>query len=145
MLGAIAAVTEFTQPGWVHIDSACGYLGGNRANGSYLTLRAADRSAWSLIAETTTAAAEQPITVTIKGGLPGGKVRVRRTSPASAYPADWLLRRTDITLDSAGSFTFGCLAGYVYSFTTTKGRREPLLHRKWPIRRRHGAVQQPGQ
>ena len=162
-----------------------------------------------------------------------------RTSPASANPADWLLRRTDITLDSAGSFTFGCLAGYVYSFTTTtngqgiikpsipasqpfqlpysdgwtrdasatgtmppylapqdgsfefaraadgsgshvggpdnpdaahllaseeltrhtfpvrghrqqrdgqqlQGQREPLLHRKRPIRRRHGAVQPPG-
>jgi len=122
MLGAIAAVTQFTKPGWVHIDSACGYLGGNRANGSYLALRAADRSAWSLIAETTTATAEQPITVTIKGGLPGGTVHVWHTSPASANPADWLLRQTGITLDSAGSFTFGCLAGYVYSFTTTSGQ-----------------------
>jgi hypothetical protein len=122
MLGAIAAVTQFTEPGWIHVDSACGYLNGNRANGSYLALRAPDGTAWSLIAETTTATAQQNITVTIKGGLPGGTVHVWRTSPASASPADWLLRRTDITLDANGSFTFGCLAGYVYSFTSTTGQ-----------------------
>ena len=137
MLGAIAAVTQFTKPGWMHIDSACGYLGGNRANGSYLALRAADRSAWSLIAETTTAAAEQFITVTIRGGLPSGTVHVWRTSPASADPADWLLRRTDIALDAAGSFTFGCLgAGYVYSFTTTsrQGIIRPSIPASQPFR-----------
>jgi hypothetical protein len=122
MLGAIAAVTQFTQPGWIHVDSACGYLGGDRANGSYLALRAPDAKAWSLIAETTTATSEQAITVTVKGALPGGTVHVWRTSPASADPADWLLRRTDITLDASGSFTFGCLAGYIYSFTSTTGQ-----------------------
>src|SRR6266571_508877 len=122
MLGAIAAVTQFTKPGWVHVDSACGYLSGDRANGSYMALRAADRSAWSLIAETTTATSEQSITVTVTGGLPGGTVRVWRTNPTSANQADWLLRRTDITLDSTGRFTFGCLTGYVYSFTSTSGQ-----------------------
>jgi hypothetical protein len=122
MLGAIAALTQFTKPSWVHIDSACGYLGGNRANGSYLALRAPDGKAWSLIAETTTATAQQNITVTIKGGLPGGTVHVWRTSPASANPADWLLRRSDITLDPNASFTFGCLTGYIYSFTSTTGQ-----------------------
>jgi hypothetical protein len=122
MLGAIAAVTQFTEPGWIHVDSACGYLGGNRANGSYLALRAPDANAWSLIAETTTATSEQTITVSVKGGLPGGMVHVWRTSPASANPADWLLRRADITLDANGSFTFGCLAGYIYSFTSTTGQ-----------------------
>ncbi|MGE5286188.1 MAG: family 16 glycoside hydrolase [Micromonosporaceae bacterium] len=122
MLGAIAAVTQFTKPGWVHIDSACGYLGGNRANGSYMALRAPDAKAWSLMVETTTATAQQNITVTIKGGLPGGTVHVWRTSPKSASPADWLLRRSDITLDANGSFTFGCLIGYVYSFTSTTGQ-----------------------
>ena len=76
MLGAIAAVTQFTEPGWVHIDSACGYLGGDRANGSYLALRAPDATAWSLIAETTTAPAEQNITVTVQGGLPGGTIHL---------------------------------------------------------------------
>ena len=122
MLGTIAAVTQFTKPGWIHIDSACGYLGEDRASGSYLALRAPDGQAWSLIAETTTAAEQQNITVTIKGGLPGGTVHVWRTSPVSATPADWLLQCADITLDANGSFTFGCLAGYIYSFTSTTGQ-----------------------
>jgi hypothetical protein len=122
MLGVIAAVTQFTEPGWLHIDRACGYLGGARANGSYLALRAPDGTAWSLIAETTTATAEQDISVTVQGGLPGGTVHVWRTSPASASPADWLLRGPDMTLDANGSFSFGCLPGYVYSFTSTTGQ-----------------------
>ncbi|HXP54690.1 MAG TPA: family 16 glycoside hydrolase, partial [Streptosporangiaceae bacterium] len=122
MLGAIAAVTQFTQAGWIHVDGACGYLGGNRVNGSYLTLRAPDARAWSLIAETTTATSPQTITVSITGGLPGGPVRLWRTSPASADPADWLLRQADIALDAEGSFTHRCLPGYVYSFTSTTGQ-----------------------
>jgi len=122
MLGAIAAVTQFTKPGWVHIDSACGYLGGNRANGAYMPLRAPDAKAWSLIVETTTATGQQNVTVTIKGGLPGGTVHVWRTSPTSGRPADWLLHRGDIALDANGSFTFGCLTGYIYSFTSTTGQ-----------------------
>jgi glycosyl hydrolase family 59 (putative galactocerebrosidase) len=60
--------------------------------------------------------------VTVAGGLPGGTVHVWRTSPASADPADWLLRRADITPGANGSFTFGCLPGYIYSFTSTTGQ-----------------------
>jgi len=122
MLGAIAAVTQFTKPGWLHIDSACGYLGSNRANGSHMALRAADRSDWSLVAETTTATSKQSITVTVKGGLPAGVVHVWRTDPTSANPADWLMRRSDITPDSSGTFRFGCLTCYIYSFTSTSGQ-----------------------
>ena len=60
--------------------------------------------------------------MSVKGGLPGGTVHVWRTSPASDNPADWLLHRADITLDADGSFTFGCLAGFIYSFTSTAAR-----------------------
>src|ERR1041384_949484 len=34
-----AHTTQFTQPGWHYIDSASGYFGGNRSNGSYVTLK----------------------------------------------------------------------------------------------------------
>jgi hypothetical protein len=122
MLGAIAAVTQFTQAGWIHVDSACGYLGGSRDNGSYLALRAPDAGAWSLIAETTTATSPQTITVSITGGLPAGAVHVWRTGPASASPADWLARQADITPGADGSFTFSCLPGFIYSFTSTTGQ-----------------------
>jgi Glycosyl hydrolase family 59 len=122
MAATIAMVTQFTEPGWAHIDTACGYLGGDRAGGSYLALRAPDAGAWSLIVETTTATSQQAITVTVTGGLPRGTVHVWRTGPDSADGADWLVRRADISLDPDGSFSFGCLAGYVYSFTSTTGQ-----------------------
>src|SRR5205823_353385 len=34
---SMAHTAQFTQPGWHYIDSASGYLGGNRLNGSYVT------------------------------------------------------------------------------------------------------------
>src|SRR6266513_4738972 len=37
---AIAQVSQFTQPGWRFVDSASGYLGGDRVNGSYVSLKA---------------------------------------------------------------------------------------------------------
>ena len=60
--------------------------------------------------------------MTIQGGLPGGTVHVWRTSPASADPAGWVLRRADVTFDATGSFAFGCEPGYIYSFTSRSYR-----------------------
>lgn len=35
----LAQYTQFIQPGWTFIDSGSGYLGGDRANGSYVSLK----------------------------------------------------------------------------------------------------------
>ena len=41
----MAHTTQFTAPGWRYLDSASGYLGGNRNNGSYVTLQVAEQHA----------------------------------------------------------------------------------------------------
>ncbi len=170
MLGAIAAVTQFTKPGWVHIDSACGYLGGNRANGAYMALRAPDAKAWSLIVETTTATGQQNVTVTIKGGLLLGRVDQGRVSGGddAALPGAagrqlrvrsrsrrlrHLCRRPD-DLAAAHLLAPEALARHALPIRghrrqqhghRLQGQRQRLLHRKRPIRRGHRPVQQPGQ
>src|SRR2546430_2545591 len=66
---ATAQVTQFTAPGWRFIDSASGYLGGNRANGSYVSLKSGNGTDYSTIIETTTATATQTVSVLVSGGL----------------------------------------------------------------------------
>src|SRR4051794_556492 len=58
---ATAQVTQFTQPGWHFIDPASGYLGNNRTNGSYVTLKSTNNVDYTTIAETTTTNAAQNV------------------------------------------------------------------------------------
>lgn len=60
MTWAIAHITQFVRPprptspgGWKYIDSASGFLQGDRAEGSYVTLLRSTRDRWSSIIETT--------------------------------------------------------------------------------------------
>jgi hypothetical protein len=73
---AIAHTTQFTAPGWHYLDSASGYLGGNRANGSYVTLKSTDNTDYSTVIETMDATASQTFTATVIGGLSTGPVHV---------------------------------------------------------------------
>lgn len=121
MTWAIAQVSQFTEPGWDYVNGATGYLGGNEANGSYVTLKAPDNSAWSTVAETTQTTAEQYGDFTVTGGLPGTTVHVWRTNPNSTNPADWFVHTVDVTPVN-GKFSFGFLPGYIYTLTTTTGQ-----------------------
>ena len=57
-LWASAQVTQFTQPGWHFLNSsASAYLGGNRANGSYVSLKSPNNTDYSTIYETSAAVA----------------------------------------------------------------------------------------
>jgi hypothetical protein len=77
MTWAIAQVTQFTSPGWHYIAGA---NQGLSASGSYNALQSPDHSDWSLIAQTSTAAAAQNITVDISGRLAHNVVNVWTTN-----------------------------------------------------------------
>jgi O-glycosyl hydrolase len=121
-LWATAHTTQVTQPGWRYIDSASGYFGGDRNNGSYVSYQAADHSAYSVVAETLDATAARTVTFTVTGGLPSAAtLHVWASNFGSNNLADYFVRQSDVT-PSGGSFTLTLQPGYVYSVTTTSGQ-----------------------
>ncbi|MEW1914872.1 ricin-type beta-trefoil lectin domain protein [Kitasatospora sp. NPDC085895] len=116
-----AHTTQFTRPGWHYIDSAGGYLGGNRANGSYVTLKSTNNSDYSTVIETMDATAAQSATFTITGGLSTGPVHVWATNLNSGSSTDWFVRQQDVT-PSGGAYSLTLQPGYLYTVTTTTGQ-----------------------
>ncbi|MFF0473531.1 ricin-type beta-trefoil lectin domain protein [Streptomyces sp. NPDC004284] len=118
---ATAHTTQFTQPGWTYLDSAAGYLGGKRANGSYVALRSPNGPDYSTVIETMDATAAQTASFTVTGGLSTGQVHVWATNLATADPSDDFVRQQDIT-PVGGTYTLTLQPGYVYTVTTTTGQ-----------------------
>ncbi|MEV4351047.1 ricin-type beta-trefoil lectin domain protein [Actinoplanes sp. NPDC049596] len=117
----MAQTTQFTAPGWRYLDGSSGYLGGNRANGSYVSLKSPNNSDYSTIIETIDAGSAQDLQFTVAGGLSAGTVHVWSTNVRSSNPAEHFVRRADIN-PSNGSFALTVQPGYVYSLTTTTGQ-----------------------
>ncbi|MFB9406511.1 ricin-type beta-trefoil lectin domain protein, partial [Dactylosporangium matsuzakiense] len=117
----MAQTTQFTAPGWRYLDNSSGYIGGNRANGSYVSLRSPGGADYSTVVETMDASAAQTLNLTVAGGLSTGTVHVWSTNVRSSNPADYFVRGADIT-PSGGRFSLTVQPGYVYSFTTTTGQ-----------------------
>ncbi|MFG1719811.1 ricin-type beta-trefoil lectin domain protein [Micromonospora chalcea] len=117
----MAHTTQFTAPGWRYLDSSSGYLGGNRGNGSYVSLKSTNNSDWSTIIETQDAGSAQQLDVTVTGGLSAGTVRVWATNLRSSNSAEHFVRGADIT-PNGGRFSLTVQPGYVYSITTTSGQ-----------------------
>jgi hypothetical protein len=111
----IAQTSQFTTPGWLHVDGANGDLPGD---GSYDTYEAPDHSAWTLVAQTSVATMAQQVTVHVTGGLPARVVHVWSTNLRG--PGQFV-RRADIT-PHGGTFTTVLQPGFVYTFTTTTGQ-----------------------
>jgi hypothetical protein len=117
-----AQVTQFAQPGWQFLDGASGYLGGDRANGSYVSLKSPDSSNYATIVETTTATAASTASFTVNDGLPTTKpVHVWATNLNSTNDADHFVHLTDLTPNSSGTFSYTLQPGYVYTFSTVNG------------------------
>ncbi|GAA1214835.1 ricin-type beta-trefoil lectin domain protein [Kitasatospora nipponensis] len=116
-----AHTTQFTQPGWQYLDQASGYLGGNRADGSYVSLRSPNTSDYSTVIETVDATAAQSATFTVAGGLSTGQVHVWATNLNSTNPADYFVHTQDLT-PVRGSYTLTLQPGYVYTVSTTTGQ-----------------------
>jgi Glycosyl hydrolase family 59/Ricin-type beta-trefoil lectin domain len=120
-LWATAQVTQFTQPGWTFIDSASGYLGGNRTNGSYVTLKSPNGTDYSTVLETTTASAAQTVQFNVSGGLSTGAVHVWSTNVNSPSAATDFVHAQDIT-PTGGAYSLTLQPGYVYTVSTTTGQ-----------------------
>lgn len=133
MTWAIAQFTQFVWPpwsgnpgGWKYVDSASGFLQGNRADGSYVTLVRSGGTAWSTIVETTSASAAQQASFTVTGGasgLAGDTVHVWASdfNFATDSPSTWFVQQPDIN-PASGKFTITLQPGWVYSLTTTSGQ-----------------------
>jgi len=114
----MAHTTQFTAPGWRYLDSASGYLGGNRTIGSYVTMRSATTGDYSVVIETTQATATESFTATVTGGLSTGTVRVWSSQLGTG---NLFVRGADIT-PSGGTFSLTLQPGRVYTLTTTTGQ-----------------------
>ena len=118
---ATAQVTQFTAPGWQFINSGSGYLGGNRANGSYVSLKSPNGADYSTILETSTASAAQTVSFSVRGGLSTGTVHVWSTNVNTPNQATDFIHAQNVT-PSGGSFSLTLQPGYVYTVTTTTGQ-----------------------
>lgn len=132
-LWVIAHVTQFAQPGWQFLDGASGYLGGDRTNGSYISLRSPDGSDFSAIIETTSAAQSSNAAFLIGNNLRHKPVHVWATNLESAPGQDDFLHIADLSPDESGHVQFTLRPGYVYTFSTIatagKGKTEiPQAH-----------------
>ncbi|MCP2311295.1 ricin-type beta-trefoil lectin domain protein [Kitasatospora paracochleata] len=116
-----AHTTQFTAPGWHYIDAASGYLAGNRANGSYVTLKSTDNRNYSTVVETLDATAAQTAAFTVTGGLSTGQVHVWSTDLTSTDPANWFVHQQDVT-PANGKYTLTLQPGHVYTVSTTTGQ-----------------------
>ena len=119
---AIAHTTQFTAPGWKYLDASTGYLGGNRNNGSYVTMKSPNNSDYSTIIETMDAVRRAGSwTSPSPAGCRPGPVHVWATNLNSNNQADFFVRQADIT-PSGGRYSLTVQPGYQYTITTTTGQ-----------------------
>ncbi len=117
----MAHTAQFVQPGWRYLESACGYLGGNIDNGSYVALKSPDGKNYSIIIETVDASGQQTVNFKISGELPDSTVHVWTTNLNSSSESDYFIHQSDITPDS-GKYSITLNPGYVYTLSTTTGQ-----------------------
>ncbi|MFG1878678.1 RICIN domain-containing protein [Sphaerisporangium sp. NPDC049003] len=117
----MAHTSQFTAPGWKYLDTSSGYIGGNRNNGSYVSLKSPTTSDYSTIIETMDATVAQTLNFSTTGGLSTGQVHVWASNVNSGNFSDYLVHTADLT-PSGGAFSLTVQPGYVYSITTTTGQ-----------------------
>ena len=137
----VAQTTQFVAPGWEHVTGANGALPG-RNEGSYDTYQAPDRSAWSMVVQTSVAPKARVIRVHVTGGLPDKVVHVWATSlrGGTQFTRQGDIRPRDDT------FTAVVNPGYVYTFTTTTGQsraggRTPAVPAPGPMPQQYTAAE----
>ena len=117
-LWVTAQVAQFTQPGWQLLDSGVGYLGGDRANGSYISLRSQDGGDATTIVETTKAPHPSQATLVASGSFQKKPVHVWATDLDTAPDKGDFVHLVDLHPDASGSYRFTLLPNYIYTFST---------------------------
>jgi galactosylceramidase len=110
---ATAHTTQFAQPGWQYLDSACGHLS---KGGSYVTLKSPDGNNYSIIFETVDASANQTVSIQVAGGLSSGTVHVWRSNRWSQFA-----KLADV-IPAQGRWMISLDADSIYSLTSTTGQ-----------------------
>jgi hypothetical protein len=111
---ATAHTTQFAQPGWQYMDSACGFLPDQA--GTYVALKSPQSHDWSVVLETINAHGSQQVQFRITGGLSSGKVHIWQTNSQKTFA-----HVSDIT-PQKNAFTYNFEPDSLYSLTTTTGQ-----------------------
>jgi len=125
-LWVVAHTTQFAQPGWQYLDSACLHL---PQGGSCVTLK--HGKDYSVIIETLAARGRQEVGFSVSGGLSTSPLHVWRSNPTHWFERVQTLQPRD------GAFTLELEPNSVYSITTTTGQRKgatkPTPVRPFPL------------
>ena len=127
---SVAHTTQFAEPGWKYIDSACGYLD---QKGSYVTMVSPScKHSFSIVAETMDAAVPQTVTFTLDKSTKVKKLYVWRTIVKGA-----LFEQQTPVLVRNNEFTLALQPKALYSITTTTGQQKgiasPAINKPFPF------------
>ena len=106
----MAQTSQFTAPGWHYLDASSGYIGGNRNNGSYVSLKSTNNTDYSTVIETVDAGAAQTLNFTVTAACPPASARLVH-QPQFQQFGGLFVRGADITP-----------SGGTYSLTVQPGR-----------------------
>ena len=113
---AVAHTTQFAQPGWKYMDSACVLLPGG---GSCVALRnASNPEEYSIVVETMDARESQTLGFRMAGGFPRGPLHVWRSNERRQFEV------VDDVSVTGDSFTLTVEPESIYSLTTTTGQQK---------------------
>jgi len=111
-----AHTTQFAQPGWTYLDTACLLLPGG---GSCVALIAPNKSDFSIILETSGAKEPQRLQFKLAGGLSNQAVHTWRTNGRQQF-----VQLADIVSKASSKLEITAEPDSVYSLTTTTGQRK---------------------
>lgn len=123
-LWILAHFTQFTQPGWKYLDSACKYFANEsqevpKEGFSVTALKSPDTNDYTILIETMDAKEGQSVTFHVTGGLSTSDLAIWR----SRFGQEALLRLDDI-VPREGEFTIRLEPNSMYSLTTTRGQQK---------------------
>ncbi len=110
---ATAHTTQFAQPGWQYVDSACGHL---PEQGSYVSLKSPDAKDWSVVVETIDAKQPQKINLKVKGDSQSVMLHVWETNTQRTFE-----HVGDVQLVN-GEAAYTLDPDSLYTLTTTTGQ-----------------------